>query len=237
MPRPNAIMPRRRMFRNGFALLALAGLCAACGGRQEPAAPLALPAGQAKPVEAEGVRFQAQAFEDPRQAAQAFGIDLRGAGLLPVRISISNHGSGAVKVVPRQTFLIDLDGQAWPLLTAGQASSRLGAVAAMPAPTPTPTLAPTPAALDALTGFALDMLAGPAFVGEAEGYTPPGKGIGQDLADQVLRNPSVPAGQVASGVLFFPGREEAHGARGLRLCYAQGGNLKFLVLPLQAVVR
>lgn len=235
MAHPAAIMPCRRAFRNGFALLVLAGLCAACGGRQEPVAPLALPEGQAQAVEAAGVRFQAQAFEEPRQAVKAFGFDLRGAGLLPLRISISNHGGGAVKIIPRQTFLIDLDGQAWPLLTSGQAASRLGAAAAMPAPAR--PLAPTPAALDALTGFALDMVAGPAFVGEAEGYAPPGNSIGQDLAGKVLRNPSVPAGQVASGVLFFPGREEAHGVRSLRLCYAQGGSLKFLVLPLQAVAR
>ncbi len=137
-----------------------------------------------------------------------------------------------MKIIPRQTFLIDLDGQAWPLLTSDQASSRL----ADSAPTHDPYPAPAPVALDALTGFALDMVVGPAFSGNAEDYARPGKGESQNFAGRTLRNPGIPAEQVASGVLFFPGRGEAHGARGLRLCYEQGGRLKFLTLPLKAPV-
>ncbi len=88
MTRPTAIMPSRRLFHSGFALLALASLCAACTSRQDRSAPVPLAASQAEPVEAEGVRFQAMALEDARQAAAAFGSDLRGAGLLPLRVSI-----------------------------------------------------------------------------------------------------------------------------------------------------
>lgn len=181
-----------------FLLSVLVSLFAACGDRQDHSAPAA------KPVGTEAARFQIQV---------ASGADLPARHLLPLRISIDNRGSGAAKIIPRQTFLIDLSGQAWSLLTAEQASSRLGRVA-MPAPH-----LPTPESLAALTGFALAIEIAP----------------GHDAAGATWRNPTVPAGQVASGLLFFPSREEIQGVKVLRLCYEQDGQVKCLALSVEGV--
>jgi len=228
MTRPAVFLSCPGAASRGFALLA-ALLLTACTGREDHAAPIPLAASQAEPVEVDGARFQALAFENGPQAATAFGFDVRAAGLLPLRVSIDNRGGG-LRVVPRQTFLVDRDGQAWPLLTSGQASERLGRAGIQPQGVPR---VPVAKGLDVLTGFALDMLVGPAFASDAEASARPETPAGAAFAEKNQRNPSVRSGQAASGVLFFPGQEEAHGARALRLCYEQDGRLKFLTLPLK----
>jgi len=229
MTRPIAVSPWLGRICSECALLTALSLLSACNGRQDPAAPLPLPlsASQAEPVDADGSRFQAQALEQSGPAASAFGFDIRAAGLLPLRISIDNHG-GALKIIPRQTFLIDVDGQAWPLLTSDQAFERLGGVGSQAQD------AAHPPSAQALTGFALDVLAGSAFAAEAAAPARPEHSPSQTFARKTQRNPKIAAGQAASGVLFFPGREEAHGVRSLRLCYEQDGRLKYLLLPLKA---
>lgn len=204
----------------------MASLLASCTPPQDRAAPAPLAESQAEPVEAEGARFQAQAFVNPQQATAAFGFDIRGAGVLPLRVSIDNRSGVGLKIIPRQTFLIDLDGQAWPLLTADQASSRLERAGSAVQS----AQAPKPDDLDAFTGFALAINTGPGFSSNAQ----PESRASQGLTAKPPRNPNIPPGAVASGLLFFPGREEAQTARGLRLCYEQGGRLKLLTLPLKA---
>lgn len=80
-------------------------------------------------VEVQGVRLSASAQHDRQRAAELFGFDIRGAGLLPVHLSIHNQSHQAVRINPAQTFLIER-GLAWPLLTADQARRRLAAVGA-----------------------------------------------------------------------------------------------------------
>ena len=218
--------PRRRC-----APLLAACLLAACSGREQAAAPAALAAGQAAPLEAEGVRFQARAFADGRVAAASFGFDAAAAGLLPVRVSLANRGGETLKIMPRLTFLVDWDGRAWPLLTAEQAAGRLGRAGIQ---APAPVRAAGRDGLDALTGFALDMVEGAAFAAAAEASAKPDGRAARNFAAKTQRNPGVAPGRVASGVLFFPGQAEARGARALRLGYEQGGRVKFLLLPLDA---
>lgn len=226
MPKHPSVSSRHGAVCIGLALLASC-LIAGCSDREERVpAPPALPAHLAEPA-AEGVRFQAVALEDGKQALEFFGFDVRGAGLLPVLVSIANHGGGVVRLVPRQSFLVDAESQAWPLLTSAQALARLGRAGVQP----TPAHAPTALELEALSGFALDLTAGQDF--SEDGAAPPGRRASQHIAAKTPQNPAIPPGRVASGVLFFPGREEAQGARRLRLCYAQGDSLKFLVLPLR----
>jgi hypothetical protein len=220
-------MPLSRInaLRFGFALIALSALLVSCDSRQGGPEATPLPESLAKPVESAGTRFQALAYANREQAGAAFGLDLRGAGLLPLRISIDNRGGAALKLIPRQTFLIDVKGQAWPLLTSSQAFGRLeGAGIQGPSAPKLPALDD----LEAHTGFALNLVASDRFAANAQAETR----IGNTLQERSLRNPQVPAGKVASGVLFFPGREEAEGAQRLRLCLEQEGRVKFLDLPL-----
>jgi hypothetical protein len=55
----------------------------------------------------------------------AFGFNIRKAGLLPVRFVIDNQAQARVSVYSAQTFLLDCEGQAWPLLTSEQAYDRV----------------------------------------------------------------------------------------------------------------
>jgi hypothetical protein len=177
----------------------------------------------APPIEADGVRFQAQAIVDHTEAAAAFGFDIRGAGLLPLRIRIANPAGGAIKIIPLQTFLIDAESQAWPLLTSLEASERLIRAGIQ---AHSPPHSPQQEDLGALTGFALNLVAGL----EAAKID---KAVSQTFAGKNRLNQSIPPGQTGFGVMLFPGLEEARGVRALRLAYEQNGHEKFLMLPLK----
>jgi hypothetical protein len=178
-------------------------------------------------MEAEGVRFQAQFLEDGSLASAEFGFDMRNAGLLPVRIGIANQSGNAVRLIPRQTFLVDLDNQAWPMLTSVEASERL-ARAGIKADSPPRT--PQREDMDALTGFALDMAVGPAVAIDATAAGKADNTLSRTFVGKHQHNRNIPAGQQASGTMLFPGQEEARGVRGLRLCYQQDGREKYLFL-------
>jgi hypothetical protein len=222
-------MPLLRInaLRFGFALFATSALLVSCDSQQGGPEAVPLPESLAKPVESAGTRFQALAYANREQSEAAFGLDLRGAGLLPLRISIDNRGGAALKLIPRQTFLIDLKGQAWPLLTSSQTFDRLERAGIQG---PSAPKLPELDDLESHTGFALNMVASARFAANDQAQAD--TRIGKTLQEKRLRNPEVPAGKVASGVLFFPGREEAEGAQRLRLCLEQEGRLKFLTLPL-----
>jgi hypothetical protein len=223
-------MPLSRInaFRFGFALIATAFLLLSCDSKPGNPEAVPLPESLAEPVELAGTRFQALAYMNRQQSEAAFGLNIRGIGLLPLRISIDNRGGAALKIIPRQTFLIDLEGQAWPLLTSDQAFSRLERAGIKNQNVPK---LPALDDLESLTGFALDVTTSAGF--SANAYTQSETRIGKKLHEKNLRNPKVAAGKVASGVLFFPGWEEAESARSLRLCFEQDGRLKFLTLPLK----
>ena len=227
---PATALPHLRPFRLGFFLLATASLLVSCNTYQDRGtkAPTLPRASQAVQVEAEGARFSTLAYENGQQAGSAFGFDIRSAGLLPVRIVIENQSGGPMRVIPRQTFLIDLDGQAWPLLTSDQAFDRLGSAGFL---VHGASRIPPLDDLDAFTGFALDMASDPAST--ADNAARSEKRVSQNLAEKKLRNQRIAPGEAASGILFFPGRDEARSARSLRLCYEQEGRIKILALTLK----
>ena len=53
------------------------------------------------------------------------GFDFKTAGLLPVRCRIDHQGRTPLYIHPQQSFLLDRDYQAWPLLTGEQARHRI----------------------------------------------------------------------------------------------------------------
>jgi hypothetical protein len=236
-----------RRFRVVLAVLLLAAglVLAAIGGLRLTAEPAARPDPESAGVEIHGVRLAAEAIEEPGAARRAFGFDLRGAGLLPVRLVLENHAGQAVRLIPQQTFLIDRQGLAWPLLTAGQAKERLAAV--LP---PGDSVAKRRNAkewVDAasqLTAYALD-----GFVRQGRVEAKPGwrgwlgRLLGsewaaaenrsrRDLVDGFLLNPAVPPGATAEAYLFFPGRGEARGAEALRLALEIDGRVLAAAVPL-----
>ncbi len=218
------------------ALLLLALVLTGCGTTYK-ARPLAFktPETYQNTVEAFDTQVGAQAFADPQAAKEAFGFDIRGAGMLPVQVVFDNRGSTPLTINPAQTFLEDNEGNLWPILTDRFAYERatkyaqtkqifkegayggfLGAAAG----------SILGAAIGIVTGEDVGSAIGKgAAVGAAGGAVIGGTrgGLGndarsaitKDLREKSLENKAIQPGDLAHGVIFFPG--EAKSARQMRL--------------------
>jgi hypothetical protein len=156
--------------------------------------------------------------------------------MLPVRFVIDNQSEKRVRVNPEQTFLIDQEGQAWPLLSTDQAYNRVkdkveigetfkGAA----------TSAVLAGAAGAVAGLAIGILSGGniakimgkgaavgagvgAIAGSASRYGQLDNELSNDLYQKTLENKSIRQGELAYGYLFFPGSsDESQSATALRL--------------------
>ncbi len=186
-------------------------------------------------IELAGATMGAKAFVNAKQAKQAFGFDVRGAGMLPVQVVFENQGPHPLEINAVQTFLEDADGNLWPVLASKTAYERaikysqtkqifkegayggfLGATAG------------------ALIGAAVGVVSGEnvasavgkeAAVGAATGGTLGGAkaytsgdahyAIIEDLQEKSLENKAVQPQSLAHGFIFFPG--EAKSAKQLRM--------------------
>jgi hypothetical protein len=251
--KPFSRAPLRHWLPQALGAPLAAAILAACAPYGERIAPIPLPYSRSDHIDIQGAQVAAQAYVDPRQAETAFGFDIRGAGLLPVRFALDNRSDSVVRVNPQQTFLIDVDGQAWPVLTADQAYNRISrAVEFQEIGKEAGKSAALIGAAGAVTGFALGVLLGEgvgkttlqgvevgAPVGAFFGGTDAAYGletkIRQDLAAKSLRNQRIQPGELAYGVLFFPGKEEARTARSLRLSIELDSYPQVVSLPLNRV--
>jgi hypothetical protein len=200
-----------------------------------------------------GAQVAVEAFDDRRTASNAFGFDIRGAGLLPIQMVMDNAGEHGLLVVPEQTFLIDKQGNMWNLLDSRTAYQRVeksteyarvargagrGSVFG--------------AAGGALVGAAIGILtgdnvgtaatrgaavggAGGAVLGGAEELTSvdAGRQISRDLANKSLVNQPIQPGMLGRGFLFFPGEAPSAGALRLQLQETDSGRIHTLTLSLE----
>ncbi|WP_456433162.1 hypothetical protein [Thermosulfuriphilus sp.] len=230
-----------------ISLLILSG----CSGYGKRVAPVTLPQAQAGHVEIAGAYISARVYLDPRAAKEALGFDARGAGLLPVQVVIDNQGQEEMWIDPTQTFLIDQNGQAWPLLTSEEAYNRIKGKVDV-AETAKGSLKPAAllGAAGALVGFAVGVVTGEdvgestgkgavigatagALAGGAQAYATVGEKIKNDLAERQLHNQTIEPGLLAHGFLFFPGKaEEVSSVASLRLALRIGGELQVVNVPL-----
>jgi hypothetical protein len=210
---------------------------AACCGTAYKAKPLPFraPSSYANSLEVGGATLAAQAYADREKAKEAFGFDIRGAGMLPVQVIFDNPGPHALKIVPEQTFLEDESGNLWPILEEHFAYDRAtkyaqtrqifkeGAYAGFLGATAGAIIG---AAIGIVTGEGVGSALGKgAALGAAAGATLGGaKGFASDdarreiisdLNKKSLDNKAVKPGSLAFGFIFFPG--EASSAKKLRL--------------------
>ena len=231
-------------------LLSLLSLISGCT-YQDRVAPLNLPdAKNGGIVVGNGVKISALAFNDDDAAKQAFGFGARKAGLLPVQLTLQNDSPDKVRINPEQTFLIDNNNRAWPILSLEKTYQRTAGHVDLGE---TAKGAGKPALLmgaaGALAGLAVGVVtgqnigeamgtgavigaAGGAIVGGAKSYSDSGEKIRDDLAAKSLRNEAILPHQIAYGVLFFPGMpgEEADGVKELRLSLTIGNTPQVVVL-------
>lgn len=183
-----------------------------------------------------GLMIGAESFADPKLAEEAFGFNIRAAGLLPVQVVIDNKSGQNVEVVAGQTFLIDTSNRYWKILTNREAVERVqkstegGAIAGGAAKG-----AVLGASAGALLGLALGVVSG-GNVGSSivKGGVAGGAGgaviggaskagddrqremkIADDLREKGMEGKVMWAETLANGFIFFPG--EAASAKELRL--------------------
>ncbi len=224
-------------------LAALAAILSACTYRDR-VAPIRLPETASNMVEINGLKISAQAYTDGATAEAVYGFDARRAGLLPVQVTFQNDGVLPVSVNPEQTFLLDNQQNAWPILDKEKTYERtkkfvdIGETAKG---TAKPAL--LLGAAGAVAGLAIGIVSGNnigetmgqgAAIGAAAGaigggvdaYAKSGRRIKDDLAGKTMKNRPILPGQIAYGTLFFPGTsdDEAESARELRLALTFGYN-------------
>lgn len=198
-----------------------------------------------------GAMIGAEAFADPNRASDAFGFNVRGAGLLPVQVVFDNLGNHPLEINPSQTFLVDDEGKLWPLLQKEIAYERvtkfaetkkifkegaytgfLGAAAG----------AVVGAAIGVVTGDFGEAVGKGAAIGAGAGVLAGGIGgyassddarraIVADLNQKSLQNQKIDPQGLAFGFLFFPG--EASSARVLRLQLKESDTGKTHLLVFQ----
>jgi hypothetical protein len=230
-------------------LLALTG--AACATYDERVAPVPLPESQVEAVDIGGALVVATAFVEPRSAQQAFGFDVRGAGVLPVQFVVDNRSGASIAIVPEQTFLLDHAGNAWPVLDASRAAERIrskvadgetirsgaqrsfllgfaGAVAGAAIAIVSGENVGSAAGKGAVAGAAIGGIAG-----GASRYNELGSEVRRDLANRSLQNRQLNPGELAHGFLFFPGKNEAESARALRLALRIGNTVRIATLTVR----
>ena len=206
-----------------------------CASYESKVVPFKMPAAYPNVREVAGASIAAQAYSDKKEAEEAFGFDIIGAGLMPVRVIFDNKGKHPIDIVANQTFLVDADSNLWPVLEDRMAYDRIHKK------TEFGKVAPEAGKYGALGGIAggvigaaigivsghnvADAAMKGAAVGAATGVTGGGlKGmtdtdaqaqIRSDLEKRSLERRSVMPGEIAQGFIFFPG--EAKKAVDLRL--------------------
>ncbi len=227
-------MRRKNIMIIAVMILIVTTACAT-GYKAKPL-PFRLPGSYENAVEVEGALVAAEAYADPNKAKEAFGFDVRGAGMLPVQVVFDNQGPHSLKINPQQTFLEDEAGNLRPILAEQTAYERvtqyaqtkqifkegayhgflgatagaiIGAAIGIVAGENVAVAAGKGATMGAATGVMLGGMKGYASSDEAR------RTIINDLNQKSLENKAVNSKSIAYGFLFFPG--EAPSAKQLRM--------------------
>ncbi len=235
-----------------FTLMCLLMMIAACTKYERQVVPFKMPAALPNATEAAGATIAAISFDDKDEAGNAFGFDIRGAGILPVQVIFDNKGTQSLEIVPSQTFLYDEANNTWPILDQNLAYDRIAKK------TELGQVVPQGAKYGALAGAAGGIIgaaigivsghnvgdaamkgaaigaAGGMVAGGAQGATEEGdkvRGqIGTDLKNRSLEKRAVKPQEIAHGFIFFPG--EIKKAKMLQLQIKALGTGKIYTLKL-----
>lgn len=210
------------------------------------------PQDYANSVNVHGVLVGAEHFADSAKADDAFGFDIRGAGLLPVQVVMDNQAGQGIEIVTAQTFLVDENNRYWKILSTREAVDRVEKASASGAiGSGAGKGAMYGAAAGTVLGLALGIVSGRSagtaavkggVLGAAGGAVIGGASksddrsqeikIAADIREKTLEGKVMPSGSLASGFIFFPG--EATSAKSLRLQvrFTSSGAQQVLMLPL-----
>jgi hypothetical protein len=239
------------LHRHGFP--GLVGLCCmvlicSCA-YQDRVQPIPLASANPGAVHINGVSISATVYANRKAAKEAFGFDIRKAGLMPVQVVFQNEGKSTVEVIPDQTFLIDSKNQAWPISSRERTYQRINRfvdVGNVAAGARKPAL--LLGAAGAVAGLAIGIVTGEnigesvgkgaalgaaagAIGGGAHAYANAKDEIRQDLWSKSLTTRRIQPNQIAYGMLFFPGFPyEAQDAKLLKLSLSFDGKTQIVNL-------
>lgn len=228
-------MKKKRILTLKAFILMTFLILTACATYRQQVVPLKLPSAYSNMTRVGEAQIAAQAYTDESEAKEAFGFNIRKAGLLPVRVVFDNKGFHPLEIVASQTFLVDSASNLWPILQQQMAYDRLSKSTewgkVVPEGAKTALLggaagAIIGAAIGIVTGHNVGEVIGKgAAVGAAAGAVVGGtrgltdqdvhSQIKEDLEHQSLKQKAIPPSGVAYGFIFFPG--EAKDGRELRL--------------------
>lgn len=229
-------------------VVALAG----CASYQSTVVPFKMPSAYPNATEVAGAVIAAYAYGEEKEAEQAFGFDIIGAGVLPVKVIFDNKGNHPLDIVATQTFLVDVDSNLWPVLEERMAYDRIQKK------TELGRVAPEAGKLGGLAGIAggvigaaigivsghnvADAAMKGAAVGAAAGITMGGsKGLADtevqarirsDLEKRSLENRSVRPGEIAHGFIFFPGEAKKPVELRIQVKEVDTGKVHSLIMKL-----
>jgi hypothetical protein len=224
-----------------------------CAGHKAQVVPFKMPGAYPNATQAAGATIAAKAYDNEAAAKEAFGWDIRGAGLYPVQVVFDNLGDHSLEIEPSQTFLIDGEDNLWSILDSSLAydrvaqksdMSRIGKGAVKPGL--------LSGAAGALVGAAIGIVAGEnvaaaagkgAAIGAAVGATLGGAeaaasggearaAISEDLAEKSLENKAIQPHSIAHGFIFFPGEAKGAGELRLQVRVLETGEIQTIRLPL-----
>jgi hypothetical protein len=211
------------------------------------------PQGYVNYREVAGVSLGGEAYADNKSAEQAFGFDIKEAGLLPVLLVLDNKSGHNLEIVAGQSFLVDNAGNYWPVVPNNVAFDRLeessqlagyfgrgagrgallGAAAGGVLATALGIVSGRSVGSYLGKGVALGAAGGAIIGGSQQGSSREREyQISDDLREKGLEGRVIPDDYLANGFLFFPG--EAMSARELRLQWRERetGQLQKVTLPL-----
>jgi len=203
---------------------------------------------------ADGLMIGAESFSDKQTAEDAFGFDIRGAGLLPIQIVLDNASGQGIEVVSGQTFLIDGSNRYWKILANEEAIERVqkatesGAIGSGAGKG-----AAFGAAAGALLGLALGIVSGRnaaesmvkgGVIGGAGGAVIGGAGkagdnrqqenkIANDVREKGVEGKIMQANALANGFIFFPAEAQSVKELRLQLRFRNSGVVKNINLRLR----
>ncbi|KAB0671620.1 glycine zipper family protein [Oryzomonas sagensis] len=239
--------------RKIILLLMMAAHLSACATYESRSVSFRPPQDYVNYQDVAGMQVGAEAFADKQQAEDAFGFNIRDAGLLPVLVVIDNKSGQGIEVVSGQTFLIDSSNRYWKLLSNREAVERVDkATQAGSITSGAGKGAAWGAATGALLGLAIGIVsghdAGSALVkggvlGGVGGAVIGGASKGDDrereykIADDVrekgMEGKIMAAEALASGFIFFPGEAESVRELRLQVRFRESGTVRTLNLRLK----
>jgi len=225
-----------------------------CSTYDQRVAPLPVPGAQAESVTLNGAHLIARAYLQPDSAQDAFGFDVRRAGLLPVQFVVDNQSEQKLTIMVEEALLQDGTGTAWPLLSSDQATDRVrDSVRAGESIASGARASLLTGLAGAVAGAAIGVVTGGS-VGEAAGRgAAAGAAVGalgrgvtryqeldgevyRDMLDKSLSKRPVAPGALVHGFLFFPGMKgEAASVQTLRLSLRFGEDgTRVVSLPVES---